>query len=185
MKSIKFVTGLVRLSYANIWTPKEDLSKRMRYSASLLIKKSDTKTVSRLKSKIKDLINDEEAKKILGTKGKDLDLPLRDGDKEKEGDPNYAGHYFLNAKASEEYPPKILDSDGEMLMGSYRNKRFRIFYVGLSVKLSESGVGYKHGYTRYSRHPGAHFLLCAREKFVQLLRRNLSKAGSGSEFSRN
>lgn len=116
MKSIKFVTGLVRLSYANIWTPKEDLSKRMRYSASLLIKKSDTKTVSRLKSKIKDLINDEEAKKILGTKGKDLDLPLRDGDKEKEGDPNYAGHYFLNAKASEEYPPKILDNDGEMLM---------------------------------------------------------------------
>ena len=45
MKSIKFVTGLVRLSYANIWAPKEDLSGRMRYSASLLIKKSDTKTI--------------------------------------------------------------------------------------------------------------------------------------------
>jgi len=65
MKSIKFVTGLVRLSYANIWAPKEDLSGRMRYSASLLIKKSDTKTISRLKTKIKELINDEEAKKIL------------------------------------------------------------------------------------------------------------------------
>lgn len=102
MKSIKFVTGLVRLSYANIWAPKEDLSGRMRYSASLLIKKSDTKTISRLKAKIKELINDEEAKKILGTRGKDIDLPLRDGDTEREGDDNYAGHYFLNAKATEE-----------------------------------------------------------------------------------
>ena len=61
MKSIKFVTGLVRLSYANIWAPKEDLSGRMRYSVSLLIKKSDTKTIATMavENTIEFLISDD------------------------------------------------------------------------------------------------------------------------------
>ena len=42
----KVVTGIVRLSYANIWDPKAPVSGGdPRYSCSLIIPKSDTETV--------------------------------------------------------------------------------------------------------------------------------------------
>lgn len=116
MKSKKLTTGLVRLSYANVFTPKADPSGRVRYSASLIIKKSDTKTVSRIKETIKEMLADEEVVKILGGKTKGIDIPLHDGDEDREGDAAYANCYYLNAKASEDYPPKIFDLAGEEIV---------------------------------------------------------------------
>lgn len=40
MKSIKMTTGLVRLSYAHLFQPAEDLSGHEKYSASLIIRKA-------------------------------------------------------------------------------------------------------------------------------------------------
>jgi hypothetical protein len=41
----KVVTGIVRLSYANVWTPVSINGSKEKYSVSLIIPKSDTKTI--------------------------------------------------------------------------------------------------------------------------------------------
>ena len=58
----RIVIKNVRLSYANIWEPKQmkgDTSGKMRYSASLLISKDDTKTIKAVNKAI------EEAKDLV------------------------------------------------------------------------------------------------------------------------
>lgn len=110
MKSYELKTGLVRLSYANIWEPKADLSGKLGYSASLLFDKDDKVTLPCLKATIKEMLADPDVLKVVkNTKG--LRLPLRDGD-EREDDEAYNGHYFINTKAQEAYPPHIVDRKG-------------------------------------------------------------------------
>lgn len=51
-------TGIVRLSYAHIFEPAADLSGNIKYQATLLVPKSDTKTISEVEKAI------EEAKQL-------------------------------------------------------------------------------------------------------------------------
>ena len=98
--SNRIVTGEVRLSYANIWEPKSIQGSDPKYSCSLLIPKTDTKTVAAIEQAIKNTLAESAGKfggKVppLGS----LKLPLRDGDAEKdtETNPEYAGMFFVNA----------------------------------------------------------------------------------------
>ena len=99
-----------RLSYANIWEPKQvNGTGDPKYSCCLLIKKSDTAAIAKLKAAIEAVKKDPKAlARWGGSVPKNLKLPLRDGDTEKD-DENYEGCYFLNANASENRRPKIID----------------------------------------------------------------------------
>lgn len=113
MTSTKVITGKVRFSYAQVFTPKatEDGGKA-KYSVSLLIPKSDTKTIAKIKAAIKAAL--EQGKDKFGGKiPKGWKNPLRDGDEEKD-DEAYAGHYFVNAAAIRK--PGIIDKDREDLL---------------------------------------------------------------------
>ena len=46
MESTRVITGKVRLSYANVWEPKSINGGDEKYSVSLIIPKTDTKTLS-------------------------------------------------------------------------------------------------------------------------------------------
>lgn len=94
----KMVTGKVRLSYANIWEPKETDGK-LKYSCALLIPKSDKETVRKIKA-IVDALKAEAATKYKGKLPTSFKLPLHDGDDEKPDDEAYAGHFYLNAYAN-------------------------------------------------------------------------------------
>ena len=110
---MKFTTGACKLCYVNVFAPREDLSGQSRYSAAILIRKSDEHTIARYKDCIKKMLEDEETVRKLGGKKalKNLKLPLHDGDTEREDDPNFKGCWYLNAKANPDYPPKVLDRD--------------------------------------------------------------------------
>ena len=59
----KVVTGIVRLSYANIWDPKAPVSGGdPRYSCSLIIPKSDKATVQKVEAAIEAAYKEGEAK---------------------------------------------------------------------------------------------------------------------------
>ena len=79
---MKIATGKVRLSYANIWTPKGFNGNPEKYSASLIIPKSDTKTVKKIKDAIAAMMKDQENITTWG-KATNLHLPLRDGDTDR------------------------------------------------------------------------------------------------------
>lgn len=105
----KVITGVVRLSYLHVWEPSsmQDGGPK-KYSAALLIPKSDKETIKKIKAAIEAATVDG-IPKWGGKKPATLKLPLRDGDTEKPDDPVYAGHYWLNASSSQQ--PGVLDKD--------------------------------------------------------------------------
>lgn len=97
-QATKVITGKVRLSYANIWEPKAINGGEEKYSASILIPKSDKETLRKIKDAV-DALKQEAMSKNKGKLPPKFHTPLRDGDEEKPDDEAYAGHYFFNASS--------------------------------------------------------------------------------------
>lgn len=114
MNNTKVVTGTVRLSYANVWEPKSINGGKEKYSVSVIIPKSDTKTLEKIEKAI-DAAIEEGLGKFGGKKPnkKAIKLPLRDGDLEKD-DEAYKDAYFVNANSLT--APQIVDSNVEPIM---------------------------------------------------------------------
>lgn len=105
--SSKVVTGVVRLSYANVWEPVSINGSKPKYSVSLIIPKDDKQTVDAINRAVENAIKDGAAK--FGGKVPprgSLKLPLRDGDTERD-DEAYKGSYFVNANSTT--APQIVD----------------------------------------------------------------------------
>ena len=58
----KVVTGIVRLSYANVWEPTSINGGTPKYSVSLIIPKSDTKTIAAINAAVDTAIKEGAAK---------------------------------------------------------------------------------------------------------------------------
>ena len=97
----KVITGIVRLSYEHVWEPASINGGEPKYSASLIIPKSDKKTVKAIEEAVEAAIT-EGIGKFGGKKPNKaaLKLPLRDGDTEREDEA------FIVQSSS----PKILSS---------------------------------------------------------------------------
>ena len=111
---MKVITGPeTRWSYANVWEPKAVNGGTPKYSVSLIIPKSDTKTLDKIKAAIQAAYEDGQSK--LKGNGKSvpplaaIKTPLRDGDVERPDDPAYANAYFINANNRNK--PGIVDVD--------------------------------------------------------------------------
>ena len=116
---MKVITGRdTRWSYANVWEPKAIAGGTPKYSVSLIIPKSDTATVEKIKAAIQAAYKEGEAK--LKGNGRtvpplsSLKTPLRDGDAERPDDPAYANAYFVNANSST--APGVVDADRQEII---------------------------------------------------------------------
>ena len=125
-----------RLSYANIWEARQTMEgDRMQYSCSLLIPKSDTKTVQAIRAMMAKVEAEAVSSKWNGKKPAAYAHPLlRDGDAERPDDSTYAGCFFMNAKAGVDHPPKIIDAAcnpvmdrEEVYSGCYANVKVSIY----------------------------------------------------------
>lgn len=110
----KVITGPeTRWSYANVWQPKAIDGGAPKYSVSLIIPKSDTKTIEKVRAAIQAAY--EEGQSKLKGNGKTvpqlkaLKTPLRDGDLERPDDEAYANSYFINANSAS--APGIVDAN--------------------------------------------------------------------------
>jgi hypothetical protein len=115
--STKVITGKVRFSYANVFEPTamQD-GQTPKYNVSIIISKSDTKTVEAIKKAI-EAAKEAGKSKIADKNGKipvNLKTPLRDGDEERPDDPAYENSYFINANS--ERKPGIVDTDLNPIM---------------------------------------------------------------------
>ena len=111
----KIITGVCRLSYANIWQAKSINGGVPKYSTSVLIPKSDMKTIANVKAAIEAAYYEGESKLKGNSKTvpalTSLKMPLRDGDTERPDDEAYAGHWFLNANSNT--APGVVDANRE------------------------------------------------------------------------
>jgi len=110
----KVITGpQTRWSYANVWDAKSINGGAPKYSVSLIIPKSDTKTVEKINAAIQAAY--EEGQSKLKGNGKSvpalsvIKTPLRDGDTERPDDEAYKNCYFINANSAT--APGIVDAD--------------------------------------------------------------------------
>lgn len=103
----KVVTGKVRLSYVHIFQPHAiEEGQDKKYSTAILIPKSDKETLRKIKAAV-EAAKQAGASKWGGKVPANLKTPLRDGDEERPDQPEYAGHYFLNA--SSKTAPGVVD----------------------------------------------------------------------------
>lgn len=126
----KVVTSVVRLSYANVWEPKSINGGAEKYSVSLNIPKSDTKTLTAIQKAIDAAI--EEGRGKFGGKIPNksaLKLPLRDGDIDRPDDEAYANCYFVNANSST--APEIVDKARDPILN--RSEVYSGVYARVSI----------------------------------------------------
>lgn len=111
----KVVTNKVRLSYANIHEPRAmDDDSEPKYSVSIIIPKSDKKTVKLIQEAIGEAIERDKGK-WGGKVPKNLKLPLRDGDEDRPEDDVYEDSYFINANSTRK--PELVDIYGNRDLG--------------------------------------------------------------------
>lgn len=115
----KVITGPeTRWSYANVWEAKSINGGQPKYSISLIIPKSDQKTIDKIQAAIQ--VAYEEGQSKLKGNGKSvpalsvLKTPLRDGDTERPDDEAYKDSYFINANSST--APGIVDVDRQVII---------------------------------------------------------------------
>ena len=109
----KVITGpKIRWSYANVWEPKSINGGAPKYSVSLIIPKSDTKTVTAVTNAIQAAYDEGQSKLKGNSKSvpalSAIKNPLRDGDAERPDDEAYKDSYFINANSAT--APGIVDA---------------------------------------------------------------------------
>ena len=109
----KVITGIkTRWSYANVWQAKSINGGALKFSVSLIIPKSDTKTVTAVKNAIQAAYDEGQSKLKGNSKSvpalSAIKNPLRDGDAERPDDEAYKDCYFINANSAT--APGIVDA---------------------------------------------------------------------------
>ena len=114
----KVITGKdTRFSYLIVNEPKAINGGTPKYSVSLIIPKSDTLTIEKIKAAIKAAY-EEGASKLKGN-GKSvpplsaIKTPLREGS-ERPDDPAYENCYFINANSATK--PGVVDADCQPIL---------------------------------------------------------------------
>ena len=113
MNPTKVITGVkTRWSYANVWQAKSINGGTPKFSVSLIIPKSDTKTVRAVKNAIQAAYDEGQSKLKGNSKSVPaltaIKTPLRDGDTERPDDEAYKDSYFINANSAT--APGIVDA---------------------------------------------------------------------------
>lgn len=114
-------TGIVRLSYAHIFEPAADLSGNIKYQATLLVPKSDTKTIKAVEDAIEEAKQLGKDSKFGGKIPPKLTIAFVDGDgvRPTDGEPygeECHDHYIITAKANENRPPLVVDKNLQRIL---------------------------------------------------------------------
>lgn len=148
VNSTRVVTGKVRFCYANVFEPtamnEDDTPK---YNVCILIPKSDTVTIDKIKKAI-EAAKEAGKAKLADKNGRipaNLKLPLRDGDEERSDDPAFEDHYFINANSMRQ--PSIVDrslnpimSRDEFYSGCYGRASINFYAFSVSSKGIAAGL---------------------------------------------
>lgn len=121
-----------RLSYCRLFEPESVNGGDPKYSVCCIIPKDDKATLARINKKIEEAKQTGATKKWGGKVPKNLKLPLRDGDTEREDQEEFNGTVFLNASSTRQ--PKVIDRTCQPIMdadevysGCYANAKISLY----------------------------------------------------------
>ncbi len=136
------ITNVI-LSYPALFEPKPNQSGVLKYSASFLIDKKDTKLVEAIKAMIEKTKQKGKDTKWNNKLPKFRYSPLRDGDEElangEKDDPIYKGKFFINTSTDGNGPaPQVVGPDTQPLMNQ------NDIYAGCIVHADVNPFPYKN-----------------------------------------
>lgn len=141
-KANRDVTVYGRLSYEHLFTPHAvNENADPKYSMTLLIPKTDTKTIEALNTAIGNAVQDGVERHVFKQPIDPTQTkypPLRDGDKPNDSGeprgPEFQGHWFIAAKSSTKRKPFVVDAnlqpiidESEIYSGCYINAAVQFF----------------------------------------------------------
>ena len=147
--STKVVTGKVRLSFCQLFEPKALDGGEPKYSVTLLIPKSDTATLGKIKAAMEEAAEKFRHQNGSGALPANPINPLHDGDgvKPSSGEPygpECKGHYVMATSSKQK--PKVLDAarneildPAEVYSGCYG--RASINFYGYNNRKKGIGAG--------------------------------------------
>ena len=144
--STKVVTGKVRFCYVNVFEPTAmNEGDTPKYNICILIPKSDTATIDKIKKAI-EAAKEAGKAKLADKNGRipaNLKLPLRD--EERPDDLAFEDHYFINANSMRQ--PSIVDrslnpimSRDEFYSGCYGRASINFYAFNVSSKGIAAGL---------------------------------------------
>ena len=142
-------TGEARLSYVHLFKPHaQQPGAEEKYSCTILVPKSDTATKARIDAAI-------EAAKQKGINGKwngvcppIVPHPVHDGDGVRPSDgmpfgPECKGHWVFTASAKADYPPEVVDQNGNPMIN--QSEMYSGVYAMVNVEFYPYMFGGKKG----------------------------------------
>lgn len=142
-------TGEARLSYVHLFKPHaQQPGAEEKYSCTVLVPKSDTATKARIDAAI-------EAAKQKGINGKwngvcppIVPHPVHDGDGVRPSDgmpfgPECKGHWVFTASAKADYPPEVVDQNGNPMIN--QSEMYSGVYALVNVEFYPYMFGGKKG----------------------------------------
>lgn len=121
-QNTRIVTEEVRFSFVNLLKPRENqYGGEPKYSATILLPKSDTTTKQKIDAAIEAAKQKGKAEKWNGVVPPNVAIPIHDGDGVKPSDgmpfgPECKGHWVFTASTGVDYPPKIVGPDLSPIM---------------------------------------------------------------------
>lgn len=145
-------TNKVRLSYVNVFKPREDKNGRLKYSVTLLIPKSDTETLQRINAAIQSAAQKGLDGAWGGAMPPQLPTPIHDGDGVRESGEPYGpeckGHWVITASSNENHPPEVVDGQLNKILdqsavysGCFARVNINFFPYGGGTTGFKKGVG--------------------------------------------
>lgn len=104
----KVITGKVRFSYVHVFEPSAMEGQKPKYSVSIIIPKTDTKTLEDVKAAIAEALEFGKTSKFGGKIPAIWKNPLRDGDIDRPDDEAYKNAFFVNANSDNK--PGVVDA---------------------------------------------------------------------------
>ena len=133
----KVVFGPCRLSYTHVfnkYTPEGGTAEDGKYMTNVLIPKTEKETIKAIQTAIENAKKSAIVSRWGGKEPKKLDMPLHDGDVDKD-DEIYEGCFYINAKSNTR--PGIVDKDMNPITDEEE------MYSGVWAYCSVAFFGYK------------------------------------------
>lgn len=141
--STRIVTGKVRLSFPHLFEPHkmEGDDQEPKYSVMLLIPKSDTETIAKIKEAEKEAAEIGKMSKFGGKIPGNLASIIKDGDEDGSAEdyPERAGHIYMTVSANKQFRPGVVDRRVQPIMDQSE------VYSGVNAKVSITAFPYTFG----------------------------------------
>lgn len=142
-------TGEVRLSYVHLFKPYAAMQgQEEKYSCTILVPKTDVETMGRINAAIEAAKQRGISEKWNGQCPPLVQTPVYDGDGVRPSDgmafgPECKGHWVFTASAKVDYPPEIVDAQGNPIIN--QSEVYSGMYAYVNVSFYPYSFGGKKG----------------------------------------